>query len=136
MKVVQVSRNAKEVDDALHKMRDETQLISDYLMSAEMVIVEQFEEVIKEFERNYTELCATINEFGQSSFARLRDLENEHQEKFTETIVAMFERFNKGDMDEVDDEIRDVNLYLRIPTSYWNSHLSTSLCRLWVTRTC
>nr|KAJ3419777.1 Dynein regulatory complex subunit 3 [Polyrhizophydium stewartii] len=108
IKVVQNSRIAKEVDEALKTLREETQTLSDFLMSAEMVIVEQFEEVIKEFERNYTEMCSAINETGQTSFARLRDLENEHQEKFSEAILAMYERFNKGDMDEVDDEIRDI----------------------------
>lgn len=77
-------------------------------MGAEMVLVEQFEEVLKEFERNYLELCSVCNEFGQTSFARLRELENEHQEKFTEQIIIMCDRFNKGDIDEVADEIRDV----------------------------
>ena len=72
------------------------------------MVVEHFEDIVKEFDRNYTELCGAINENGQSSFARLRELENEHQEKFTEAVVGMYERFNKGDMDEVDDEIRDV----------------------------
>ncbi|KAI8915048.1 hypothetical protein BC831DRAFT_488112 [Entophlyctis helioformis] len=108
IKVVQNSRNAKEVDEALKVLHEETQSLSDFLMSAEMVIVEQFEEVVKEFERNYTEMCTAINETGQTSFARLRELENEHQEKFAEAILAMYERFNKGDMDEVDDEIRDI----------------------------
>eukprot|EP00842_Homolaphlyctis_polyrhiza_P002068 jgi/Hompol1/2862/HPOL_003040-RA len=108
LRIVQNSRNAKEVDEALKSIREETQALSDYFMSAEMVIVEQFEEVIKEFERNYTEMCSAINETGQTSFARMRDIENEHQEKFSEAVLAMYERFNKGDMDEVDDEIRDI----------------------------
>lgn len=82
--------------------------MSNYLMHTEMVIVEQFEEVIKEFERNYTELCNAISEYGQSAFARLRDLETEHLEKFTEAIMGMYDRFNKGDIEEVDEDIRDV----------------------------
>lgn len=89
-------------------MRSETENLSKFLMSAEMVIVEQFEDVIKEFERNYTELCNSISESGQSSFARLRELETEYLEKFSECIITMYERFNKGDIEEVDDEIRDV----------------------------
>ncbi|KAH6601697.1 hypothetical protein BASA61_001901 [Batrachochytrium salamandrivorans] len=108
LKIVQSSRNAKEVDEALKTLREDTLTLSNFLMSSEMVIVEQFEEVLKEFERNYTELCSIINETGQSSFARLRDLETEHQEKFFEVVMAMYERFNKGDIDEVDDEIRDI----------------------------
>ncbi|EGF76279.1 hypothetical protein BATDEDRAFT_92813 [Batrachochytrium dendrobatidis JAM81] len=108
LKTVLNSRNAKEVDEALKTLREDTHLLFNHLMSAEMIIVEQFEEVLKEFERNYTELCSIINETGQTSFSRLRDLENEHQEKFLEAILVMYERFNKGDADEVDDEIRDI----------------------------
>jgi hypothetical protein len=81
-------------------------------MEAEMVIVEQFEEVIKEYERNYTELCNASTEFGQSSFSRLRELCTEFLEKLTENIQAMYDRFNKGDIDEVDEEIRDVSTIL------------------------
>lgn len=108
VKVVYNSRNPKEVDDALVELREQTQNISSFLMNAEMVIIEQFEEVIKEFERNYTEFCNSINENGQSSFSRLRDLEAEHVEKFGETVLAMYERFNKGDIEDVDDDIRDI----------------------------
>ncbi|KAJ3262588.1 Dynein regulatory complex subunit 3 [Boothiomyces macroporosus] len=108
IKIVQVSRNPKEIDDTIKELRDLTVNLSDYLMNAEMIIVEQFEDVLKDFERSYTELCNSIGECGQSSFARLRDLENEYLEKFTENIQAMYERFNKGDAEEVDDEIRDI----------------------------
>lgn len=90
-------------------------------MSCEMVLVEQFEvnhflffekliskDVIKEFERNYTEICGSITEYGQSSFARIRELEGEFHEKFSETILGIYERLSKGDIDEVDDDIREV----------------------------
>jgi hypothetical protein len=96
------------VDEALQSLRDQTEELCKYLMGAEMVLVEQFEEVIKEFERNYTELCNFITESGQSSFARLREIETEYMEKFSECVLAMYERFNKGDIEDVDDEIRDV----------------------------
>lgn len=108
LKIVTNSRVTKEVDDALKSLREKAQQLSDYLMGAEIVLVEQFEEVLKEFERSYMELCNASTEFGQSSCSRLRELENEHQEKFTEAITAMCDRFSKGDIDEVDDEIRDV----------------------------
>jgi hypothetical protein len=96
------------VDDAVQKLRDSTESLSKFLMGAEMVLVEQFEEVIKEFERNYTELCTFISEFGQSSFARLREIETEYMEKFGELAISMYDRFNKGDIEDVDDDIRDV----------------------------
>jgi hypothetical protein len=108
------SRSAKEVDEVIHALKQDAQVLSNFLMTSEMIIVEQFEDVIKEFERNYVELCTSCNEFGQSSFARLRELENDHQEKFTEAVIAMCDRINKGDIDEVDDEIRDVLLIIYI----------------------
>jgi hypothetical protein len=107
---VQNSRATKEVDEAIKELRELTKALSNFLMNQEMVIIEQFEDIIKEFERNYTELCNSISENGQSSFARLRDLETEFLEKFTEAIMAMYDRFNKGDIEEVDDEIRDVTM--------------------------
>jgi hypothetical protein len=106
---VQNSRSSKEVDEAVRELREMTTSLSNYLMYAEMVIVDQFEEVIKEFERNFTELCNHVSEFGQSSFARLRELEADYLEKFTETVLAMYDRFNKGDIDDVDEDIRDVS---------------------------
>ncbi|KAI8911701.1 hypothetical protein EDD86DRAFT_224677 [Gorgonomyces haynaldii] len=108
LKIVLNSRSSKEIDEALKTIKNSTVQLSDFLMGAEMVLVEQFEDVIKEFERSYQELCSACSEFGQSSFSRLRELEAEHQEKFTEAIIAMCERFNKGDIEEVDDEIRDI----------------------------
>ncbi|KAJ3292884.1 Dynein regulatory complex subunit 3 [Rhizoclosmatium sp. JEL0117] len=78
------------------------------LMSIEMQVVEQYEDVIKEFERNFTEHCSSVNEYGQSSFARMRELENEFHERFSESILFMFERFSKGDLEDIEDELRDI----------------------------
>ncbi|KAJ3296348.1 Dynein regulatory complex subunit 3, partial [Blyttiomyces sp. JEL0837] len=108
IRVIQNSRDTKEIDEALKSLRDETKELSDQLIGYEMQLVEQFEDVIKEFERNYTELCSGINEYGQTCFARLRELENEHHEKFSEIVLQAFDRFSKGDIDDVDDELRDV----------------------------
>ncbi|KAJ3415179.1 Dynein regulatory complex subunit 3 [Chytridiales sp. JEL 0842] len=108
LRLIQNSRDAKEIDDALKNLKDETHQLCDYLTGLEMQLVEQFEDVIKEFERNYTEICSTITEFGQTCFARLRELENEHHEKFSEIILASFDRFSKGESDDADDELRDI----------------------------
>ncbi|RKO84920.1 hypothetical protein BDK51DRAFT_12687, partial [Blyttiomyces helicus] len=104
-------RTNKEVDEIIDTLKRDTQKLSDSLVSHEMQLVEQFEDVIKEFERNYTEVCAKITEFASTSFARLRELENEHAERFSEVILAAYDRFSKGvDMDEVEDELRDLML--------------------------
>ncbi|KAI9197072.1 uncharacterized protein BJ171DRAFT_562845 [Polychytrium aggregatum] len=108
IRAIQSSRDSKEVEEALKILKDQTSTLSDVLLGYEMTLVEQIEDVIKEIERNYTELCGAINESGQTTFARLREIETEFHEKFSETIVALFERFNKGDMDDLDDDLRDI----------------------------
>ncbi|KAI8800945.1 hypothetical protein BJ742DRAFT_839578 [Cladochytrium replicatum] len=108
IRVIMFSRDTREVEEALKLLKDQTQALSDVLMGHEMTLVEQFEDVAKEFERNYTEMCGAIVELGQAAFARLRELENEFHERFTETVLTAFDRFNKGDMDELEDEIRDI----------------------------
>lgn len=97
-----------DVDECLKKLKDITAEISDALMSHEMQLVEQFEEVFKEFERAYMELSAGVAELGQTAFARLREFEIEYHEKFTELIMQTFDRINKGDMDDVEEELRDL----------------------------
>ncbi|KAJ1531202.1 replication factor A protein 2, partial [Nowakowskiella sp. JEL0078] len=77
-------------------------------MGHEMALVEQFEDVIKEFERNFTEQCGTIGEYAQQSFSNMRELENEFHERFMECVMAAYERFHKGDIEEVDDDLRDI----------------------------
>ncbi|KAJ3198692.1 Dynein regulatory complex subunit 3, partial [Dinochytrium kinnereticum] len=108
LRLIQTSRDTKEIDESIKMLKDETNELSDRLVGQEMQLVEQCEDVIKEFERNYTELCTGINEYGQTAFARLRELENEHHEKFSETVLSAFERFNKGDNEDADDELRDI----------------------------
>lgn len=82
--------------------------VSDYFMDSEMTLIEQFEEILKEFERNYTEICGSITENGQTSFARIRELENEFHEKYSELILGIYERFSKGAGEEIDDDIKEV----------------------------
>jgi hypothetical protein len=96
------------VDEALAGIREETQKLSDACISSEMVIVEQLEEVIKEFERAYTEICNGFMETCTSWFSKMRDLENEHSEKVSEALTSAFDRLVKGDLDELDEELRDV----------------------------
>ncbi|KAI9002253.1 hypothetical protein BC832DRAFT_560967 [Gaertneriomyces semiglobifer] len=109
-----------EVNDLIKRLKDEVTVLSDELVSREMTLVEQFEDILKEFERNYTEISSTITEMGATSFARLRELENEFHERLTEAVVAAVERFIKGDTGEkegregglteaeMDDALRDL----------------------------
>ncbi|KAI8622252.1 hypothetical protein BC830DRAFT_1163028 [Chytriomyces sp. MP71] len=108
LRILQTSRDTKEIDDAIKTLKEDTVKLSDDLMSIEMTVVEQYEDVIKEFERNYTEISSTVTEYGQASFARMREIENEFHERFSESILLTFERFSKGDLEDVEDELRDI----------------------------
>ncbi|KAI9221018.1 hypothetical protein BC828DRAFT_382162 [Blastocladiella britannica] len=83
--------------------------LSDDLMAQELALVEGFEDLGKEFERNYTDLCAEVKEQVAGAFTRFRELENEHHEKVTENILASVDRQTKaGDLEELDDALRDL----------------------------
>ncbi|TPX64203.1 hypothetical protein SpCBS45565_g06062 [Spizellomyces sp. 'palustris'] len=122
-KRIQQSNNPGEIHSFFRNLREESNALSDGLLSHEMTLVEQFEDVLKEFERNYTELSSSITETGASSFARLRELENEFHERLSEAVLAAVDRFIKGDVArdtdkdkeglgfaDVEDELRDVGL--------------------------
>jgi hypothetical protein len=113
IKLASVSRNSAEIDEALIKIREKMADLSDFFMDSEMGLTEQFEEILKEFERNYTEICGSITENGQSSFARIRELENEFHEKYSELILGIYERYTKGAIEDIDDDIKEVFLLLK-----------------------
>ncbi|TPX36019.1 hypothetical protein SmJEL517_g01758 [Synchytrium microbalum] len=109
LKMVASLREQSEIDDALRTLRDEGTRLSDLMMRAEMQLVEQLEDVIKEFERAYTELASGISEFATTCFARLREYETEFHERFTEAVSAAYDRYTKGEVvDDVDDDFRDL----------------------------
>ncbi|XP_018414092.1 PREDICTED: dynein regulatory complex subunit 3 [Nanorana parkeri] len=90
----------------LQYSQDVTQLM-DSLLTLELQLVDQLEEIIKEYERNISELVSTFLETVQGLMAQIRDLENHHHEKLLEFSINMLERVLKGEMDEeMSDEVR------------------------------
>ncbi|KAJ3041156.1 Dynein regulatory complex subunit 3 [Rhizophlyctis rosea] len=108
LRQISLSRSSDETDALLHQLKSSLSQLSDFLLSSELTLVEQFEDVVKEFERNYTELSGGINEYAASSFARLRELENEWHERLSEVVLGAYERVAKGDVEEVEEEIREL----------------------------
>jgi hypothetical protein len=77
------------------------------LMREEMVLVEQLDEIIKDFERNYSDLVSGFLESVQSHMTQLRELESSHHEKVTEIGLQYLERLIKGTLEEdPPDELR------------------------------
>ncbi|KAM5153088.1 dynein regulatory complex subunit 3 [Mantella aurantiaca] len=89
---------------SLQYSQDIVQLM-DSLLVLELQLVDQLEEIIKEYERNISELVSMFLE--TFTMAQIRDLENHHHEKLLELSINMLERVLKGEMDEdMTDELR------------------------------
>ncbi|XP_066432771.1 dynein regulatory complex subunit 3 [Eleutherodactylus coqui] len=97
-----------EILDAksLQYSQDIAQLM-DTLLNLEIQVVDQLEEIIKDYERNIAELVSTFLETMQGLMAQIRDQENQHHEKLLELCINLLERVLKGEMEEeMTDELR------------------------------
>eukprot|EP00002_Diphylleia_rotans_P004670 TRINITY_DN1355_c1_g1_i2.p1 TRINITY_DN1355_c1_g1~~TRINITY_DN1355_c1_g1_i2.p1 ORF type:complete len:474 (-),score=143.46 TRINITY_DN1355_c1_g1_i2:789-2210(-) len=86
--------------EALRSLRRENDDLSDQLMELEMHQVEQFEEVIKEFERLMSEILGSNIELIQNYFTKLRDIENDFHENVSTIMLNEWERLTKAHQDD------------------------------------
>lgn len=94
----------KMVEQYARDYNDKIQVLWDKLMGLELQLVDQLEEVIKEFERNMQDMVGTFVENVQALLSQCRDLENNHHEKMMEIAIVTLEKVIKN---ELDDEISD-----------------------------
>nr|XP_033818720.1 dynein regulatory complex subunit 3 [Geotrypetes seraphini]XP_033818721.1 dynein regulatory complex subunit 3 [Geotrypetes seraphini] len=81
--------------------------MKEMLMTLEIQLVDQLEDIIKEFERNVSDLAVTFIEIVQGYMAQIRDLENQHNEKLLEIAIHTLEKIGKGVVDEdMPDDVR------------------------------
>lgn len=93
----------------LSEYNDEVNKLWDKLMSLEVQVVDQLEEIIKDFERNLNDMVNNFVEQIQGLFSQLRDLENIQFEKLQELCLSTLERVIKGEVpDDFPDDLRDV----------------------------
>ncbi|XP_064595278.1 dynein regulatory complex subunit 3-like [Liolophura sinensis] len=79
----------------------------DKLMGLELQLVDQLEEVIKDFERNMQDMVATFIESVQAYLSQIRDLENLHHEKMMEIAIVTLEKVIKNELDpEISEDLR------------------------------
>ncbi|XP_018610235.1 dynein regulatory complex subunit 3 [Scleropages formosus] len=79
---------------------DETCQLRDKLMILELQLVDQLEEIIKDFERNITDMVGGFIESVQGIFAQCRDLENNHNERLQEIAVAALDKAAANELEE------------------------------------
>ncbi|RNA42467.1 leucine-rich repeat-containing 48 isoform X1 [Brachionus plicatilis] len=93
----------------LNEYNDEVNKLWDKLMSLEVQVVDQLEEIIREFERNLSDMVNNFVEQIQGFFGQLRDLENIQFEKLQESCLSTLERVIKGEVsDDFPDDLRDL----------------------------
>jgi hypothetical protein len=74
------------------------------VIKLEMQLVDQIDDIIKEFERNYSELVNNLLESIQAKMTQLRDIEKEHNETILEQSTQLLEAYSKG---QLEDELPD-----------------------------
>ncbi|KAL2101181.1 hypothetical protein ACEWY4_002942 [Coilia grayii] len=96
------------VDAMIDQHNDEITHLYEALMTLELQLVDQLEDIIKDFERNITDMSAAFVEHVQGVYPLLcRDLENHHHEKLLEIAVATLERVAKNELEEeLPDDLR------------------------------
>lgn len=72
----------------------------DKLMGYELQLVDQLEEVIKDFERNMQDLVSVFLENVQAYLTQAREHENVHNEKMMECASSTLEKAAKNELDE------------------------------------
>ncbi|KAM6957037.1 dynein regulatory complex subunit 3 [Aplochiton taeniatus] len=95
------------LEGMLSQCNEEIIQICDTLMTIELQLVDQLEDIMKDFERNISEMVASFIEVVQGIFAQGRDLENHHHEKLLEIAVATLEKVAKNELEEdMPDDVR------------------------------
>lgn len=93
----------------LSEYNEEVTKLWEKLMSLEVLVVDQLEEIIKDFERNMSEMVNNFVEQIQGLFSQIRDLENIQFERLQEICLSTLEKVIKGEIqDDFPDDLRDL----------------------------
>ncbi|XP_063171018.1 dynein regulatory complex subunit 3 [Candoia aspera] len=104
---IQSLSNTQIAEVRLVEYNEEITKLYETLMTLEMQLVDQLEEVIKDFERNIADLVSIFIENEQGLMAQCRDLENHHHEKLLEIAINTLEKIVKSEYDEeMPDDVR------------------------------
>ncbi|KAM4598286.1 dynein regulatory complex subunit 3 [Polymixia lowei] len=98
----------------LNQYSEEIKQLCDNLMTLELQLVDQLEDIIKDFERNISDMVGSFIETVHSiypfllhTFAQCRDLENHHHEKMRDIALATLEKVAKNEAEEdMPDDVR------------------------------
>lgn len=116
------------LDTKVKEYNKEITELWDKLMALELQLVDQFEEIIKDFERNLQDMGSTFIENVQGYLSQCRDLENVHHERMLEIAIVTLEKVVKNELDdEISDDLRnlfvDKDTIINAVTSSHDVHL-------------
>ncbi|VDP70885.1 unnamed protein product [Echinostoma caproni] len=90
------------IEEIMGKYREKIHELWEQLMSNEMVIAEQLEDVCKEFERNIREMITYFLENCQNYLAKCREAAGNFHERLVEATLPYAERLAKSDPNETE----------------------------------
>ncbi|XP_048848314.1 dynein regulatory complex subunit 3 [Brienomyrus brachyistius] len=103
---MQHSTEPRLLETQWNQFRGDLSQLCDTLLTVELELVDQLEDIIKEFERNFSEMTGSFLETLQGIFTQCRDLENQHHGKLQEIALATLDRVAKGTMEqEMPDDV-------------------------------
>ncbi|KAK0133869.1 Dynein regulatory complex subunit 3 [Merluccius polli] len=92
--------DAAQQEAQVNQYREDIQTLRDNSMLLELQLVDQLEEIIKDFERSITDMVGSFIE-------TCRDLENHHHEKIKDIAMATLEKVVKNEVEnDLPDDVR------------------------------
>ncbi|XP_026064760.1 dynein regulatory complex subunit 3 isoform X2 [Carassius auratus] len=88
------------LEDHISLCQEQASQLSETLLSLELQLVDQLEDIFKDFERSISDMVGGFIEYVQGIFAQCRDLENQHHEQQLEIALATLEKVVKNELEE------------------------------------
>lgn len=99
---------AKEKKELITELRSRTQQLKENLLELEMFQIEQYEDLIGQFEEKYGGIKSTTTDACRVFFEKMRDFQNQYFEKVKEKATELLLKFQNGENMGLDDEALQV----------------------------
>jgi len=90
----------------LKPLREEGDRLQDRLMDLEQQTVDVLNDLIGDFDRNYSELVDQNKAFYNAFFGQVRDQENVYFEAVTSAAMMLLEEYANGNLEDITDDAR------------------------------
>merc|ERR1711912_45084 len=101
-------RVTAEQKELLKELRSRTDTLKEKLLELEMFQIEQYEDLIGQFEEKYGSIKSYTLDACRIFFERMREMQNEYFEKVKEKAKELLERYQNGEVPHLKDEALQV----------------------------